>query len=94
MEAEDILFFAMAVLGALTIYMEVMDIKKKNPNLTEEEAEALESCGCFCRCPECDNVLNTDSEYEDDGDVVTYVCSKCSHNSMWLFGAPVPILLD
>jgi hypothetical protein len=49
-------------------------------------------------CPSCGNELTTcpDSEhvYSERDECVAYVCIICRTKSLWLFSAPVPILLE
>lgn len=59
--------------------------------------KVMEECGCACRCPKCNDILNdqavwvADSTGDGHGE---YICS-CGHVSEWHFGlAPIPILLD
>jgi cytochrome c-type biogenesis protein CcmH/NrfF len=62
-----------------------------------DEEKSLEKCGCSCRCPKCNNVLNLESKWTPfnvDGAEGKYTCSKCGHNSIWEFSAPVPILIS
>lgn len=58
------------------------------------EERILRTCGCVCRCPACDDILNDQSMYRDNGDghTVTYGCG-CGATSLWLFSTPVPVLL-
>lgn len=59
--------------------------------MTKREKRVLEQCGCVCRCPQCQDILNDQAECQDD-DLVVYTC-QCGHVSRWLFDAPVPILI-
>lgn len=66
--------------------------KIKNVFVKTREEKILDSCGCICRCPECDEPLNDQAEYTDT-DLVRYTC-KCGCKSEWDFDiAPVPILV-
>jgi hypothetical protein len=46
-------------------------------------------------CPHCGNLLTHDpaTTYTDDGQVVTYSCSRCRKSIRFLFEAPCPIYL-
>lgn len=49
----------------------------------------------FCYCPGCHNELCSDPQtIWSDTDYVRYTCGKCGLNSVWMFDAPVPILLS
>lgn len=50
---------------------------------------------CWVHCPHCHHDLNGDdaSFVSDDEDGVRYICAHCGAESLWLFDAPVPLLL-
>lgn len=48
----------------------------------------------YCWCPNCRMDLVKDSYEGQYQDIVHYKCSWCGHDSKWLFGPPVPILIE
>lgn len=57
------------------------------------DEEVLAKCGCLCRCPECNDILNDQAECWED-ELVHYKC-ECGYTSNWAFHiAPLPILID
>ena len=60
----------------------------KKPTRAER---VLAKCGCICRCPDCNDILNDQAEASEVGDLVQYICG-CGRMSQWYFDAPVPVL--
>ena len=56
--------------------------------------KVLKTCGCVCRCPSCDNILNDQAQASDlESGLVRYKCS-CGVTSEWDFDFPAPIFLE
>lgn len=72
-------------------------VRREKRAAKDREQKVMEECGCRCRCPNCNDILNDQAVWTndptDDGHG-EYTCS-CGHVSEWHFGlAPIPILLD
>lgn len=57
---------------------------------------AIKMFGCYCLCPQCNEILNDSPEHyiENDKGVFVYRCRLCNTESRFLLDTPVPILLE
>lgn len=61
--------------------------------LERRKIRSLRTCGNYCLCPRCGDVLNDQAECTDT-DLVRYVCG-CGHRSAFNFDVcPFPLLIE
>jgi formate dehydrogenase maturation protein FdhE len=60
-----------------------------------KDMEKEDTVTCECYCPYCRNALVSNNCFlsEDQDGVISFRCNLCRKYSLWLFDAPVPILL-